>query len=113
MLSEHDPVDRSHEPTGPTRPGTILRQWLEKAGISQSELAQAMGVSRVRLNLILNNRAPVSPEMALRLAAVLGTSPDYWMRLQTDWSLFKRRGEIRKELEQLRPVRERARGSSS
>jgi len=74
---------------------------LEQMPIRQADFARAMGISTVRLNQILNGRAPITPEMALRLARVTGSSPEYWLALQNDWSLHKTRARLRTELDKL------------
>ena len=72
------PTDRS-----PTHPGEmLLEEFLAPMGITQRELADAIGVSYQRINEIVNGRRGITPATALRLAKFLGMSPDFWMTMQ-------------------------------
>ncbi len=69
-------------------PGAILRsQFMEKHGLSASGLAIRMHVPAPRVNDIVRERRGVSPDSALRLARFFGTTPQYWMDLQTAYDL--------------------------
>lgn len=83
----------------PPSPGEILRKRLfREMGITQDALASALGVSRFTINQVLNGRRGVSPEMAVRLSHVLGTSPEFWLNLQTKVDLFHAHRKLRDEL---------------
>lgn len=72
----------------PSHPGTILRELCIRAlGLSVTEAAEGLGVSRVTLSRLLNGRAGVSPEMAVRLAKALGSTPEHWLRLQMQYDI--------------------------
>ena len=83
----------------PPHPGQIIRQLcLEPLGMSVTEAASALGVSRKTLSALLNGRAGISPEMAVRLSIAFGTSSESWMNQQTQYDLWhaeKRRKELR------------------
>jgi addiction module HigA family antidote len=86
----------------PPMPGLILRhKILKRMGIKQAELAEAMDVSKVRINQILNGRAPITPNMALRLGRVTNTAPEYWLGLQRDFDLHQARHRLASVLEKL------------
>lgn len=86
----------------PPLPGSIIRHRIINAmGIRQADLAAAMGISKVRVNQIINGHAPITPEMALRLATVTATEPDYWLRLQSDFDLHQTRRRLAGLLETL------------
>jgi len=70
----------------PAHPGEVLRDYLE--GISVSEAAERLGVTRAHLSRILNRRAGISAPMSLRLSAALGTSPDFWLKMQVQHDLW-------------------------
>ena len=73
----------------PPHPGEVLRELcLEPLGLSVTEAAEALGVSRKTLSFILNGRAGVSPEMAVRLSIAFGTSAESWMNQQTLYDLW-------------------------
>lgn len=67
----------------PTHPGAILREdILPAARITQTELAGVLGVSRRTVNQIVNEQRPVTTDIALRLARVFRTTPEFWLNLQ-------------------------------
>jgi HTH-type transcriptional regulator/antitoxin HigA len=68
-------------------PGTFLREELQDRGVSQSQLAGHIGVAPGVINLICNGHRAISPEMAKKLAAALGTTAQLWMNLQTSYDL--------------------------
>jgi addiction module HigA family antidote len=73
----------------PTSPGTMLvEEYMKPLGLTQAALAEAMGVTRVRVNEIINGRRGVTADTALRFAKALGTSVDFWLRLQLACDLF-------------------------
>jgi addiction module HigA family antidote len=73
----------------PPHPGEVLQDTVvSAAGISVSELARKLGVSRVTLSRVINGRAAVSADMALRLAAALGGSAESWLQMQAAYDLW-------------------------
>jgi antitoxin HigA-1 len=67
----------------PITPGEVLREdYIDAVGMTQGEFAAALGVDRATVNEIINGRRSVTPEMAVRLGHVLGTSFQYWLNLQ-------------------------------
>lgn len=68
-------------------PGEMLRDEIVSRGITQKELASAMGVSYTVLNEVLNGHRPVTTEYALLLEAVLDTPAYIWLRLQEEYNL--------------------------
>ncbi len=73
----------------PAHPGEVLRDTVLADGrISVSEFARKLGVSRVALSRVVNGRAAVSADMALRLAAALGVSAESWLRMQVAYDLW-------------------------
>jgi len=74
----------------PPHPGEVLRELcLEPLGISVTDAAAALGVSRKTLSSILNGRSGISPEMAIRLGKAFGTSPESWLNQQVQYDLWK------------------------
>ena len=81
----------------PPHPGLIVRELcLQPLGLSVSEAAQALGVSRKSLSQLLNGRSGVSAEMAMRLSLAFGASPQSWLNHQTQFDLWKIRSRRRK-----------------
>jgi addiction module HigA family antidote len=73
----------------PPHPGQVLRELcLEPLGLSVTEAAEGLGVTRKTLSAVLNGRAGISPEMALRLSIAFDTSPESWLNQQTQYDLW-------------------------
>ena len=73
----------------PPHPGEILKSLcLEPLGVSVTEAAAALGVSRKTLSSILNGRAGISPEMAVRLSIAFDTTAESWLNQQTQFDLW-------------------------
>ena len=73
----------------PPHPGEILRALcLEPLGLSVTDAARALGVSRQTLSSILNGRAGISPEMALRLSIAFDTTAESWLSQQAQYDLW-------------------------
>jgi addiction module HigA family antidote len=93
----------------PPNPGKVLRQRIERdLDIAQDKLADALGVSRFTVNQVLNGRRAITPEMALRLERVIGTSPMMWLELQAAFELYATRDKLGEKLEALTPLLETA-----
>ncbi len=76
----------------PPQPGEVIRELcLEPLGLSVTEAADGLGVSRKTLSAILNGRAGVSPEMALRLSIAFDTTPESWLNQQMQYDLWMAR----------------------
>lgn len=73
----------------PPHPGEVLRELcLEPLGLTVTEAADALGVSRKTLSALLNGRAGVSPEMAIRLSKAFDTSAESWLAQQMHYDLW-------------------------
>ena len=74
----------------PPHPGEVMRELcLEQLGITITEAARHLGVSRKTLSAILNGRAGISPEMAIRLSRAFDTSPESWLHQQVQYDLWQ------------------------
>jgi addiction module HigA family antidote len=74
----------------PPHPGEIIKELcLNPLGLSVTEAAEALGVSRKTLSSILNGRAGISPEMAIRLSKAFDTTPESWMNQQAQYDLWQ------------------------
>ncbi len=81
----------------PPHPGEVLRELcIEPLGISVTEAAESLGVSRKTLSAILNGRSGISPEMAIRLAKAFDTTPESWLNQQMLYDLHVARKAHRK-----------------
>ena len=74
----------------PPHPGEILKQLcLEPLGLTITEAAKALGISRKSLSAIVNGRAGISPEMAIRLSLAFDTTAESWLTKQVMFDLWK------------------------
>lgn len=94
----------------PERPGDVLRRCIIEGAkpITQDELAKAMGVSRLSINQLIRGKRAVTAAMALRLAQVLSTTPDFWLNLQREVDLFEARQALTPKLKKLPVLRQAA-----
>jgi addiction module HigA family antidote len=75
-------------PRKPIHPGEILReQFMAEFGVSTNRLARDLRVPVTRISEIVNQRRSVTSDTALRLARYFGTTPEFWMNLQTSYDL--------------------------
>jgi antitoxin HigA-1 len=95
----------------PLHPGEILREdILPEVGLSVTAAAKALGVSRQMVHDILAEKKPLSAMMCLRISRLLGSTPEFWMRLQAEYDL-KRAAQNKKVMERVArivPVKPRA-----
>lgn len=76
----------------PSLPGDILRElYLEPLGLTIAAFAERIGVSRKTVSAIVNGRAPVSVDMALRLSRAFDTTPNLWLNLQQAVDIWEAR----------------------
>ena len=79
----------------PPLPGSVLtEQILTPLSISQSDLARAMGVSKVLIHFVVHGKSPITIELALRLGRVTNTAPEYWLALQNEIDLHSARHRL-------------------
>jgi len=86
----------------PTHPGEILREDIfPSLGKSKVEIARLLGVSRAALYNIIDEKAAITPDMALRLGKLLGGAPEIWLTMQQTYDLRTREKEIAKDLSKI------------
>jgi len=96
MNTRRDPQRR------PAHPGEVLREIVLPAlGMTQTEFAALLDVSRLSVSELLHEKRALSPEMAVRIATVLNTSPESWLRMQEAVNLW----EIRQQPARLAAVK--------
>ncbi len=84
----------------------LLEEFLQPLGLSQMELADRIKVSYPRVNELVNGKRGVTPDTALRLARLFGTSPEFWLNGQRNWDLWHAmRAPEAREIARIRPVR--------
>lgn len=90
----------------PTHPGEmLLEEFLTPLGMTQKELAERARMSYPRVNELVHGKRGVTPDTALRLAKLFGTTPGFWLQGQLAWDLwYAMRGPAAAEIEALEPV---------
>ena len=83
----------------PPHPGEVIKELcIEPLGLTVTKAAEALGISRKTLSSIINGKAGISPEMAVRLSIAFGTSSESWLNQQTQYDLWQaeqHRNELR------------------
>src|SRR5271168_1837618 len=80
----------------PVTPGEMLKdEFLAEYGLSQNQLAKAIGISPNRIAEIVNNRRRITADTALRLSLYFGNSAEFWLNLQTHYDLKMARRELK------------------
>ena len=90
----------------PPHPGAIVREAIvDGLGLTITDAATGLGISRKQLSELVNERAGISPEMAIRLEKGLGSTAEHWIRLQAAFDLARARAGARKlRVEKLEPA---------
>jgi len=89
----------------PTHPGELIREdLLPEAGLSQTQLALLMGVSRRTLSEIVHERRRVTPDIAFRLAKVFNSTPEIWLNMQQALDVWEVRKIHGHEYDKIQPV---------
>ncbi len=74
----------------PPHPGEILKMdYLSPLELTVTDVANGLGIARKNLSAIINGKAGISPEMAVRLSEAFDTTPDLWLNLQANYDLWK------------------------
>ena len=82
----------------PAQSGEVLREYLPK-GLSVTDAANHLGITRVALSLILNCKAGISAEMDLLLADALGTNAGFWSKIQVQYEIYQAKQKVRRHVE--------------
>ena len=89
----------------PTHPGAVLREdVLPAIGLSVTELARRLRMSRQSLHRILAEEQPITAATALKLARLLDTSAEVWLNMQRNRDLWQQRRKLAAELESIEPI---------
>ena len=73
----------------PIHPGEILREeYLEPLHMTQQQLADSLGITRVRINEIILGKRSITPDTAFRLSKFFNTTPDFWLNLQNNVDMW-------------------------
>jgi antitoxin HigA-1 len=71
----------------PSHPGKLIRHSIEASGLSLTDAAKRLGVTRQTLSRVINGRTSLSPEMAVRVSKAFGSTVEHWMRMQLAYDL--------------------------
>jgi antitoxin HigA-1 len=90
----------------PPHPGEVLRDGVfTDSQISVTDFAARLGVTRVALSRVLNGKAGISADMALRLAAALGGSAQSWLHMQANYDLWNAEKSLKKAVSKIEPLK--------
>ena len=79
----------------PVHPGKIIKHdCIEALGLNVTDTAEALGVVRTTLSSVRNEKASVSPEMAIRISKAFGGTPEHWLRMQLAYDVAQMRDQI-------------------
>jgi len=88
----------------PTHPGEILlEEFLEPLQLTQTELANEIGVPFQRINDLVNGRRGITTDTALRLARYFNTTPDFWLNFQRRWDIYHTQNKNSDEIDKIKP----------
>ncbi len=93
----------------PPHPGEVLRDGVfAETGISVTEFARRLGVTRVALSRVLNGKAAISADMAVRLAAALGGTAESWLYMQASHDLWHAQRSLKRKVAKIAPLKRAA-----
>lgn len=92
-------MDRASEATRdpnrcPSHPGAVIEDVLDGVTVPKTEIAETLGISRQQLYGILSGRKPLSPAIAVRVAKLIGGTPESWLRMQADYDAWHAAREV-------------------
>ncbi|MDR2241030.1 MAG: HigA family addiction module antidote protein [Zoogloeaceae bacterium] len=90
----------------PTHPGETLREdVLPALEMTQTEFARRLGVSRLSVSELLHEKRGMTPEMAVRVARLLNTTPESWLRMQQALDLWEVEQKVKKRVAGIKPIK--------
>ena len=90
----------------PPHPGEVLRDGVfSETDITVTDFAKRLGVTRVALSRVLNGKAAISADMAVRLAAALGGSAESWLHMQASYDLWLAQKALKRETAKIKPLK--------
>ena len=83
----------------PVHPGEILREdYINERGLTITEVAKGLGIARANLSAILNQRAGISPEMAVKLSEAFGNTTQFWVNLQKNYEVWHAERKVNRQV---------------
>jgi len=90
----------------PPHPGMVLRDGVFiDTGITVTDFARRIGVTRIALSRVLNGKADISADLAIRLAAALGGSAESWLHMQANYDLWQAQKALKREIAKIVPLK--------
>ena len=81
----------------PAHPGAVLRElFMNERNLTITDLAKGLGMTRANVSAVVNGRAGISPEMAVKLSAAFGNSATFWTNLQTNYELWHAERKVKR-----------------
>jgi antitoxin HigA-1 len=102
-MSKSSTTTTNRKKLPPVHPGQILAEDLRDAGLSMNQLARAIHVPMNRISAIVNGQRGITGDTAVRLARYWGTSPQYWMNLQSRYELEVAQDALADSISQINP----------
>ncbi len=103
-MTTTEPTPARSDPLGPVHPGEILREeFLAPLELSAYALAAAYHVPRTRIERLVREETPITPDTALRLARYFGSSAEFWLGIQARYDLELARRALQAEIEAIEP----------
>ena len=79
----------------PVHPGKIIKHdCMEPLNLNVTDAAKVLGVSRIALSRVINGKASISPEMAIRVSKAFGSTPEHWLRMQLAYDVSLMRDKV-------------------
>ncbi len=83
----------------PVHPGEILREeYIKERGLTITEVAKGLGIARANLSAIINERAGISTEMAVKLSEAFGNTTQFWVNLQTNYEVWHAERKVNRQV---------------
>ena len=90
----------------PPHPGEVLRDGVfTDTGLTVTDFAERLGITRVSLSRVLNGKAGISADMAVRLAAALGGKAESWLHLQASYDLWQAKKKLKQQVAKISPLK--------
>lgn len=107
IIIEENSMDRALMTRQPSHPGKILHAlYMEPLGLTITDLASRLGISRNTLSSLIHGRTSMSMDMAMRLSKAFNTSPETWLNMQRNLDIWKLVHQDKRPWEHVQPIRE-------
>ena len=106
MATEQEQIEQlKRRKVRPMTPGQVAESIAEELGLTQTELAARLGVSRATVNELIRGKRSLTPDLAHRLGRFFGNGPGLWMRMQANVDLWDALHKDTKSFKSIKPLR--------